>query len=89
MACPGDDGVEDGGGPVDGGEFVVASREAVPLFEVGRSAHDDVAVVDGVERRRSSASLTATLPVPDLIRWFRDDGDDAALAQVGAIAREE
>jgi hypothetical protein len=52
MPGPGDDGVEDGGGSVDGGELVVAGGQAPPLREVAEAAFDDVAVavVDGVER---------------------------------------
>lgn len=51
MPGPGDDGVEDCGGAVDGGEFVVAGGQATPLFEVGEAAFDDVAlaVVERVE----------------------------------------
>ena len=51
MPDPGDDGVEDGGGSVDGGEFVVAGSQAAPLFEVAEAALDDVAfaVIGGVE----------------------------------------
>lgn len=47
----GDDGVEDGGGLVDGGEFVVVGCQVVPLFEVVEVVFDDVVVVvvDGVE----------------------------------------
>lgn len=58
MLGPGDDGVEDGGGAVDDGEFVVAGGQAAPLFEVAEAALDDVAlaVVAGIEARRPSAA---------------------------------
>ena len=43
MLGPGDDGVEDGGGSVDGGELVVAGGQPAPLFEVAEAPLDDVA----------------------------------------------
>ena len=58
MLGPGDDSVEDCGGAVDDGEFVVAGGQAAPLLEVGEAAFDDVAVavVAGVEAGRASSA---------------------------------
>src|SRR6476620_7071141 len=86
MLRPGDDCVEDGGGSVDGGEFVVAGGQAAPLFEVAEPAFDEVAlsVVDGVEGWRSPASCAAAFAVPDLIVGLGDDCGDASFAQMSA-----
>ncbi len=57
MPGPGDDGVEDGAGAVDDGEFVVAGGQSPPLFEVTKAPLNNVAclVVFGVEGRWASA----------------------------------
>lgn len=69
---------------VGGREFVVAGRDPAPLLEVRESALDDVAtaVVGRVERGRAPARGAATEAVADLVGRLRDDGADAAIAQV-------
>ncbi len=56
MPNPGDYRVEDGTGAVDDGEFVVASGQSPPLFEVTEAPLNNIAclVVFGVERRWAS-----------------------------------
>ena len=56
------------------------------MLGVVEASLDDVAaaVVDFVVADRSAAAVAAPFPVAGLVRRFRDDGDDAALAQIGA-----
>ena len=69
MPGPGDDGVEDGCGAVDGGEFVVAGGQAARLLEVTEAAFDDiaVAVVGGVEAGWPATAGAAAQPMADLM----------------------
>ena len=72
MPSLGDDGVEDGGGSVDGGELVVAGCEAAPLFEVAEAAFDDIAVaVVGCAGERGSCVPFRTITAQRLHRRRR------------------
>lgn len=76
--------MDEDGSSVDDRVFVVAGGEASPLLGVAEPAFDYVAVlvIGGVEDDRPAASRAATFAVPLLVSGFRDDGLDAALAQL-------
>ncbi len=83
MSCPGDDGVQDDRGPVDDGEFVEASGQTPPLFQVAEPAFDYIAaaVVDRIERRGPSTACAPSAAVPGLIGGFGDHRADSAAPQ--------
>lgn len=83
LAGPRDDRVQDHCCSVDDGEFVVASSQASPLFEVAEPAFDHIAaaVVGRVEHRWPATTRATATTVPGLIGRFRDDSADTAPAQ--------
>jgi len=69
MGCSDGDGVQDDGGAVGDGEFVVAGGQAAPLLDGVESALDHVAplVIGGVEGRWAPSAGAASFTVRYLI----------------------
>lgn len=75
---------------IDGGVFVVASREPATLFEVAEAALDDVpvAVVDRVESDRAVTGQAALSAVPFPVVGLGDEDFDSAVAEVATDCLE-
>ena len=80
---PGDAGVEDGGGAVGDGKFVVLGRDAAPLLVEGEGAFDDVAILVCVRVEGGWSATAAPSPFAgaDLVAFLWDHRRDSAASQ--------
>src|SRR3954452_20050427 len=85
---PGEDGGQDDAAAVGQGVLVVAGGQGAPLLEHVEAAFDDVpaGVLDRVVVDGAATPGASTFAVAGLVVRLRDDGLDAAAAQVAASA---
>ena len=80
---PGDAGVEDGGGAVGDGKFVVPGRDTAPLLVEGEGAFDDVAILVCVRVEGGWSATAAPSPFAgaDLVAFLWDHGRDSSASK--------